>query len=66
MNKPPVNLAATSSMKSKPAPNTTPKIQCEKGWYISPFDGKKKMTSDNPALVEQERGGNGENNRRGK
>ena len=55
VNKPPVNVAAMSSMKSKLAPSTTPEIQCEKGWYISPFDGKKKMTNDNPALVEQEK-----------
>ena len=45
------NEAATSSMKPKSVPKTTPEIQCEKGWYISPFDGKKKMTCDNPAFV---------------
>ena len=49
------NVAATPSMRPKYVPNTTPEIQCEKEWYISPFDGKKKMTSDHPALLEQER-----------
>ena len=29
--------------------------QCELGFYISPFDGKKKMTASNPAILEQER-----------
>ena len=55
VNKTPVNVAATSSMRPKSVPKTTPEIQCEKGWYISPFDGKKKMTIDNPAFVEQEK-----------
>ena len=55
VNKTPVNVAAARSMKSKSIPDTTPEIQCEKGWYISSFDVKKKMTADNPALLEQER-----------
>ena len=55
VNKTPINVAATSSMKPKFVPKTTAEIQCETGWYISPFDGKKKMTSDNLALVEKEK-----------
>ena len=49
------NVAATSPMKFKSVPNPTPEIPCEKGWYISPFDGKKRMTEDNLAFVEQQR-----------
>ena len=55
VNKTPVNVAATPSMKSKAVPNATPEDQCEKGWYISAFDGKKKRRIDHPAFVEQQR-----------
>ena len=55
VNKTPVNMAATSSMKPKSVAKTIPEIQCEKGWYISPFDGEKKMTGDNLAFLEQEK-----------
>ena len=53
MNK--MTMAAAPSMRPKSVPNAIPEGQCEKGWYISPFDGKKRMTADNPALVEQDR-----------
>ena len=49
-----VNVVAAPSMKSKSVPDTNPEIECEKGWYISPLDGKKKMTTDNPAFLEQQ------------
>ena len=55
MSKPPVNVAATSPIKSKSVPDVVEGLQCEKGWYISPFDGKKRMTADNPAFLEQKR-----------
>ena len=31
-----------------------PNMQCELRYYISPFDGEKRMTRDNPAFVEQQ------------
>ena len=33
---------------TKNAPVSTPELQCELGWYISPFDDKKKRTKGNP------------------
>ena len=55
VSKPPVNVAATSPIKSKSVPDVVEGLQCEKGWYISPFDGKKRMAADNPTFLEQKR-----------
>ena len=46
VSKPPINVLATSPIKPKSVPDVAEGLQCEKGWYISPFDGKKRMTTD--------------------
>ena len=47
VKKPPVNVSVPPSV-----PMTYPDMQCEPRYYISPFDGEKRMTEDNPAYVE--------------
>ena len=34
--------------ETKSALPTIPESTCEPGWYINPFDGKKKRTEENP------------------
>ena len=36
-------------------PMTYPNMQSEPGYYISPFDGEKRMREDNLTFVEQQR-----------
>ena len=40
--------SAEKRTQTKSAIPTFPDFTCEPRWYISPFDGKKKRTEDNP------------------
>ena len=48
MRKAPVNIFVPLS-----TPESYPETQCEPGYYICPFDGTKKMTADNPLVLEK-------------
>ena len=50
-----VNVTASLSRIPNSVPEKYPETQCEPGYYICPFDGTKKMTSDNPLALEIER-----------
>ena len=50
VRKAPVNISVPFA-----TPVTYPETQWEPGCYICPFDGTKKMTADNPLVLEKRR-----------